>query len=239
MVVAKLSWEQTIQLVGAADWKYIVDILFETNKIRTAEDRMDYTKRSKTALKLTPEGSCRLIDAGKQELATQLGEPRGPANMASENCCLLIDTVGKSIAFYYPGTNDLAPLPSPTRLVSFTSKEAAKSTGPTHIRRVPNVALLKLKTLRMTLGVFYGLSFLGSIIARNYEIVDRTIKKEANQLSEATYTEERLDLCAKLDRMGNFGIAARGLELAVDLTVHPSTISKVETMEWFMANASI
>lgn len=64
------------------------------------------------------------------------------------------------------------------------------------------------------------------MVSKSGETVSRTIKKEAIQLSQTKYTQERQELWAKLDSMENFGIEARGLALKADLLVHPSIITK-------------
>lgn len=150
-----------------------------------------------------------------------------------------MNEVGKSVASYSPGTNDLASLPSAAPMVAFIENAAAKLTGPTNFRRVPNMALLKLTTLRMTVEDRWELSFFGPMVAKKGEMISKTIKEVTNQLTEATYTQERQDLWAKLHIMENFGIAARGLAMAIDLLVHPSIITKGEVMEWFLRTVTL
>lgn len=150
-----------------------------------------------------------------------------------------MNTVGKGIASYSPGTTDLASIPPAGPLVAFIANAATKLTGPSHIRRVPAMDLLKLTTLRMTLGDRWDLTFFGPIVVKNGETVSKTIKKEAHKFAEATFTQERQDLWAKIDSMENFGIAARVLALAAEMIVHPSIITKGEIMEWFFNTACL
>lgn len=121
-MTAKFSWEQTLQPAGEADLKDMLDILLQINKIQSNEDRLDIGNHATKALKLTPAGSCCLSDAEKRELAAQLRDARGPGNMELESCRLLMNTVGKTIASYSPGTNDPASLPSAAPLVVFIQR---------------------------------------------------------------------------------------------------------------------
>lgn len=88
-----------------------------------------------------------------------------------------MNTVGKSIASYSPGTNELASLPSVAPLLAFIANPTAKLTWPTHIRRVPAMALLKLATIRMTLGDRWDLTIFGPLVAKNDERIRKMIKK--------------------------------------------------------------
>lgn len=230
-ITARVNLKKAVKLAGAAYLKDMPDILQEMNKHKAAEDREDTQKPATTTFKLTPERSCCLTDMEKKKLAKELHEAGGPQHMEMDAYRLLMNTVGKSIASYSPGTNDLLSLPSATPLASFIANEAAKITGSTPLRRVPAMDLLKLIKLRMTMGDRWKLDFFGPMVAKNGEVVSKTIKKEANQLSEATYTQEREDIWSKLEDMANFGIAARGLAAAVDLFVNPSIITKGEVME--------
>lgn len=64
----------------------------------------------------------------------------------------------------------------------------------------------------MTLGDRWDIySLLRTVSSEQRERMSKTIKKEANHFSEATFILERQDLWAKLDFMENFGIAVRGL----------------------------
>lgn len=238
-VIPKMNCDKMLLQAGADDLKDMLDLFQEMNKINMGEDKMDTGRSTPTSLKLTREGSCCLTDDEKKKLASQLRESGGPAHIPVEECKLLMNTVGKSIASYSPGTSDLASLPSAAPLMAFIANAATRFTGPKHIRRVPSMALLKLTTLRMTLGDRWDLVFFGPLVAKNGEMVSNTIKKESNQFSEATYTSERQDLWAKIDTMENFGIAARGLALAADLLVHPSIITKGEILEWFLFTACL
>lgn len=238
-ITAKLISESLLRLAGATGMKDMLDIVKEMSNSETEEEKQGGGNSNTTALKLTPEGSYFLTDAEKRDLASQLREFGGPSNMPLESCRLLMNAVGKSIASYSPGTSDLASIPSTAPLVAFITNAAAKLTGTTHIRRVPAKALLKLTTLRMTLGDSLELVFFGPMVVKNGELVNKTIKKEANQFSEATFTQERQDQWAKIDNMDNFGIAARGMALAVDLLVHPFILTKEQVMGWFLTTACI
>lgn len=50
----------------------------------------------------------------------------------------------------------------------------------------------------------------------------QTITMHRNQLFEANFTLERQNICAKIDVMKAFGIAARGLASASNLLFQPS-----------------
>lgn len=76
-------------------------------------------------------------------------------------------------------------------------------------------------------------------MAKNGKLVGKTINKEAHQISEATFNQERQDLWDKLDTMENFGIAARGLALAVEMLVHQSIMTKGEVTEWFLTTSCL
>lgn len=240
-VTAKLNWDKIIKLGGAADLRDMLEILQEMNKMQASENKPESSINSVplASLKLTPEGSFSLTDSENRELETQLRDAGGPAQIALEDCRLLMNMVGKGVAAYSPGTSDLASLPSAAPLVAFIANAAAKLTGPTNVRRIPTMARLKLTTLRMTLGDRWELAFFGPVVAKNGELVSKTIKKEANQFSEATNTQKRLDLWAKIDTMENVGIATRGLALAVGLLAHPSILTRGEVMEWFLATACL
>lgn len=93
------------------------------------------------------------------------------------------------------------------------------------------MALLKLATMRMKIADRWELAFFGPIVAKNSELVSKTIKKEANQFTESTFTQERQDHWAKLSSMESFRVAARGLALAVEQLVHPSILTKGEVEE--------
>lgn len=95
------------------------------------------------------------------------------------------------------------------------------------------MALLNLTTLLMNLGDRLELAFFGLMVDKNGEMVRKTIKKEAKQYSKATQIQERQEIWEKIDSKKNFGIAARGLALAMDLLMHPSIITKGKVMEWF------
>lgn len=129
------------------------------------------------------------------------------------------------------GTNDLASLPSAIPLAVFLANAADRLKGPTSTRRVPTMALLKLATMRMKIADRWELAFFGPIVAKNSELVSKTIKKEANQFTESTFTQERQDHWAKLSSMESFRVAARGLALAVEQLVHPSILTKGEVEE--------
>lgn len=51
------------------------------------------------------------------------------------------------------------------------------------------MALLKLVTMRMTLGDLWDLTFFGKVVAKNGELVNKNIKKEVHQFVEAAYTQ--------------------------------------------------
>lgn len=53
--------------------------------------------------------------------------------------------------------------------------------------------LIKLVTMRMTMEDRLYMTFFGPIVANNGESVNKTIKRETNQLIEAAYTQERQD----------------------------------------------
>lgn len=78
-----------------------------------------------------------------------------------------------------------------------------------------------------------------ALLAKNREMISKTIQTDANQFSEAPFTEERQDLWAKIDNIENFGIDARDLALAMDLLMNPSIITKAEVMEWFLCTACL
>lgn len=101
------------------------------------------------------------------------------------------------------------------------------------------MALLKLTTLTMSIGDRWELLFFRQIVVKNGELVSKTIKKEEYQLCQATFTQGRQDLWAKIDSMENFGIAARGLALTVDLLVNPSILTNGGIIEWFLGTACI
>lgn len=159
--------------------------------------------------------------------------------MHLEHSRLLVDTVDKSDASYSPVTTELASLSSVVPLLAFIANSATRLTIPTHIRRVRSMALLKLTTLRMTLGDRWDLAFFGLLIPKNGEMVRKTIKKEASSFSEESFTLERQDLWTKLESMDKFGIADRGLAGAVELMVHPSILTKREVMEWIMTTVCL
>lgn len=125
----------------------MLDILQEMKKMRASENNPDSSNNSTPSLKLTTEGSIYLTYGEKRELATQLRDAGGPAQIALEDCRLLMNVDVKGVATYSPGTRDLESLPSAAPLVAFIANAAAKLTGPTHIRRIPPMALLKLTTL--------------------------------------------------------------------------------------------
>lgn len=187
-VTSKLNWEGTLQQAGAEDLKDMLDTLQEMNQIKRGAEKQDSTKSTTTTLKLTPKGGFCLTDDEKKLLETQLRESGGPKHLALENCRLLMNTVGNSITSYSPRRNEVTSLPPAAPLAAFIANAATKLTKPTHIRRLPHMALLNFTTLRMTLGEMWYLAFFVPLVAKNGEMVSKTIKKEANQFSEAAFT---------------------------------------------------
>lgn len=149
-----------------------------------------------------------------------LREAGGLVNILLEDCKLLINTVGKGISYYSPGKTYLASIPSTSLLVAHLTNASRKMTWPINLRRVSIMDLLKLTTMRMTHADRWDLTFFGQVVAKNGELVSKTIKMEVNQFVEAVYTQERQDLWAKPTDMGSLEIVVRGLELAVNLLVH-------------------
>lgn len=177
----------------------MLDILLEINKIKSNEDRLDLGKHETTALKLTPEGRCCLSNTEKRKLATQLRDAKGPAKMEFAgpfaSCRLLMNTVGKSNASYSPGTNDMASLPSAAPLVALIANMAAKLTAH-RIRRVLNMALLKLKTLRMTLGDRWELAFSGPVVAKKAkQLAEQSKRKQISCLTQ--FTTRSVKICGQ------------------------------------------
>lgn len=98
--------------------------------------------------------------------------------------------VGKDVAASSPDISDMASMTSVAPLLASIANEAAKITGPTRIRRILTMALLKFTTLGRTHGDRWELALLGPIVAKNGELVSKTIKKEAKQFSDAKYTKK-------------------------------------------------
>lgn len=95
----------------------MLDILQEMNRIKS-EQKNDTGKPSTTVLKLTPEESCYLTDEEKRKLEKQLREAGGPDKIPVQEFRLSMNTVGKIVASYFPGTSDLASLPSSAPLTA-------------------------------------------------------------------------------------------------------------------------
>lgn len=101
------------------------------------------------------------------------------------------------------------------------------------------MAFLKLATMRMAIANRCDLALYGYIVVRNVELVSKTIKKEANRFTESTFTQERQDLWAKLVSLELIGVAAKGLDTAVEQLINRSKLTKQEVAEWHMTVAKL
>lgn len=131
------------------------------------------------------------------------------------------------------GRDYIAFISSAEPLTPYSVASRAKLSPRTNALRISLIPLLKLATFRMAAQDRWSSAYYGNVVIINGIKVTRSIKRDTSQFSVYQTSMDRQDIWDLSTTMEAFGICARGLDLAVQLLVHPSEVTSEESMDLF------
>lgn len=230
------SWSTLFSLARAVDLLDLCTELEHMVQKGSAETRAASRRSINTlpaSLKLASDGGCQLSDDKKRTVAKQLRDAGGPVHISLAESKLLMGPFGRNISNYPPGGDDISYIASAEPLTTFLIAAKAQLTQPASARLVPLIPLLKLSTYRWTAADRWIIVYFGHLVYNNVIKTPPSIKKDSSHFSEAHTSFDRQDLWALPPTMEDFGICVLGFASAVELLVHPSTITAAEVMDLF------